>query len=232
MVPPKVFISYSRDSPEHEAKVLAFANRLRGNGIDAVLDQYESFPSQGWILWMKQQLRDAQYVLLICTETYRRRAEGEEATGVGLGATYESQLIAQHLYDAGGVNERFVPVLLGESDRQHILMELRRYTHFPVYTEEGYEGLYRLLTNQPKIQKPILGQALLVREAKPDFRHLVLNAQDYREARQGVEKAAVAGIGQAMNNLGWLYQSGYGVKQDYQQARQWYEKAARQSDRD
>ena len=35
---PKVFISYSNDSPEHEAKVLALANRLRDNGIDAVLD--------------------------------------------------------------------------------------------------------------------------------------------------------------------------------------------------
>jgi SEFIR domain len=47
MAPPKVFISYSHDSPAHEATVLALANRLRGNGIDAVLDQYESFPPRG-----------------------------------------------------------------------------------------------------------------------------------------------------------------------------------------
>jgi len=54
-------------------------------------------------------------------------------------------------------------------------LELRRYTHFPLY-EDGYEGLYRLLTNQRKIQKPILGQPLPLREAKPDFRNLVWNA--------------------------------------------------------
>jgi len=176
MAPPKIFISYSHDSPPHEAQVLALANHLRGDGIDAVLDQYESFPPTGWIQWMKRQVRDAQFVLVVCTETYRRRADGDEEPGVGLGATYESQLIQQLLYDAGGVNERFVPVLLGASDRPHIPLELRRYTHFPVYTEEGYQGLYRLLTNQPRIQKPTLGQALPAREAKPDFRNLVWNA--------------------------------------------------------
>ena len=175
MAPLKIFISYSHDSLAHEAKVLALANRLRGDGIDAVLDQYESFPPIGWIQWMKHQVRDAQFVLVVCTETYRRRTDGDEKSGVGLGATYESHLIQQLLYDVGGVNERFVPVLMDESDHQHIPLELRRYTSCPVYTEEGYEGLYRLLTNQPRIQKPILGQALIVREAKPDFRNLVWN---------------------------------------------------------
>ena len=32
---PKVFISYSHDSPEHSARVLEFANALRGHGVDA-----------------------------------------------------------------------------------------------------------------------------------------------------------------------------------------------------
>ena len=50
MASPAVFISYSHDSPEHEASVLALAKRLRADGIDAVLDQYESFPTRGWDL--------------------------------------------------------------------------------------------------------------------------------------------------------------------------------------
>ena len=116
MASPKVFISYSHDSPAHEAKVLALANRLRGNGIDAIVDQYEPFPPGGWIQWMKRQVRDAQFILVVCTETYQRRWDGEEKAGEGLGAKYESQLIQQLLYEAGGVNERFVPVLLSDSD--------------------------------------------------------------------------------------------------------------------
>jgi hypothetical protein len=51
MASPAVFISYSHDSPEHEAEVLALANRLREDGNDAVLDQYLSFPPEGWDLW-------------------------------------------------------------------------------------------------------------------------------------------------------------------------------------
>ena len=84
--PPKVFISYSHDSPEHEARVLTLANRLRDDGIDATLDQYEAFPPQGWIQFMNQQVLDAQFVLIICTETYCRRFARKETPGTGLGA--------------------------------------------------------------------------------------------------------------------------------------------------
>ena len=114
---PKVLISYSHDSPAHEAKVLGLANRLRGNGVDALVDQHEPFPPHGWIQWMKHQVRDAQFILVVCTETYRRRWEGDERASEGLGASYESQLIQQLLYEARGVNERFVPVLLNDSER-------------------------------------------------------------------------------------------------------------------
>jgi len=34
---PRVFVSYSHDSTEHAEKVLAFANKLREQGIDAGL---------------------------------------------------------------------------------------------------------------------------------------------------------------------------------------------------
>jgi len=39
--PPKVFISYSHDSPEHAERVLQLADRLRPDGVNAVLDRYE-----------------------------------------------------------------------------------------------------------------------------------------------------------------------------------------------
>ena len=38
---PIVFISYSQDSLSFSDKVLDFSNRLRSEGIDAILDQYE-----------------------------------------------------------------------------------------------------------------------------------------------------------------------------------------------
>jgi hypothetical protein len=150
---PRVLISYSHDSPAHEATVLALSGRLRSEGINAILDQYEPFPSQGWIQWMKQQVLHARFVLVVCTETYCRRAAGEETPGIGRGAIYESQLIQQLLYNTGGVNEKFVPVVLMEDDRNHIPVELQRYPHYCLDTDRGYEDLYRLLTNQPRVNK-------------------------------------------------------------------------------
>src|ERR1022692_3492758 len=76
--PPRVFISYSHDTPAHESTVLALSDRLRSDGIDTILDQYETFPPQGWPLWTEQQVQTADFVLVVCTQTYRRRADSEE----------------------------------------------------------------------------------------------------------------------------------------------------------
>ena len=37
---PTVFISYSWDNPRHKEWVIALANELRRNGIDATLDEF------------------------------------------------------------------------------------------------------------------------------------------------------------------------------------------------
>src|SRR5216684_3961547 len=67
---PKVFVSYSHDSPEHADRVLALADRLRSDGIDCILDQYEESPAEGFPRWMDQQMRAADFVLMICTPKY------------------------------------------------------------------------------------------------------------------------------------------------------------------
>jgi SEFIR domain len=45
---PRVLISYSHDGPAHDDRVLALADRLRADGIDAMIDLYEPFPPEGW----------------------------------------------------------------------------------------------------------------------------------------------------------------------------------------
>lgn len=51
--PVKVFISYSHDSPDHAERVRALADRLRADGLDCALDQYETAPPQG-LFWQKR----------------------------------------------------------------------------------------------------------------------------------------------------------------------------------
>jgi hypothetical protein len=75
---PRVFISYSHDSPQHDRQVLGLVDRLRVEGIDCMIDQYEPAPSSGWPRWMERQIREADFVLMVCTETYYRRVVGQE----------------------------------------------------------------------------------------------------------------------------------------------------------
>jgi TIR domain len=74
---PKVLISYSHDSPEHKDRVLVLSNRLRGEGIDCTIDQYLLVPPEGWPRWMEKQIRESDFVLMVCTETYYRRVLGQ-----------------------------------------------------------------------------------------------------------------------------------------------------------
>ena len=97
--PPRVFISYSHDSLEHQRRTLALADRLRAGGVDAEIDQYNPAPPDGWPLWCERQIEAADFV-------YHRRVKGDEAPGQGLGVVWEARIIRQLLYDAGAPTTR------------------------------------------------------------------------------------------------------------------------------
>ena len=155
--PALVFISYSHDSTAHEQRVLAFSDRLRADGVNASLDQYESDPPTGWPIWMEDQIRDADFVLLVCSEAYRRRVERREEPGKGQGVVWESLIIYNELYSDTGVNRKFIAVLLEGASPNDIPLPLRGFTYYRADTEAGYENLYRRLTKQPAVTKPALG---------------------------------------------------------------------------
>src|SRR4051794_34586018 len=108
---PMVFISYSHDSPEHGERVLKLANRLRSERVNAAIDQYELAPPERWSLWMTRQIQDSDFVLLVCTKTYRRRVENRETPDKGFGVRWEGSLILNSLYDERTLNKKFIPIL-------------------------------------------------------------------------------------------------------------------------
>ncbi len=169
--PPKVFISYSHDSQEHREQVLSLADRLRDDGIDVNIDQYENPPAKGWQRWMLDEVEAAEHILVVCTEVYNRRFRGQEETGKGKGVTWEGGVIIQELYDAQGKNSKFIPVTFTAEDSEFIPSPLRSATFYRLGTPDGYELLYCRLTNQPRTQKPVLGKlrALPQRERKQVF---------------------------------------------------------------
>ena len=106
--PIKIFISYSHDSAEHADRVLALADALRHDGIDAILDQYISAPPEGWPRWMDTNIEAADFVLMVCTETYRRRVMGQEEPGRGLGVRWEGSLIYNRIMNGPPSGGRFM----------------------------------------------------------------------------------------------------------------------------
>jgi len=116
----EVFISYSHDNLEHAKRVLDLSNNLRAEGIDCVLDQYEESPPAGWPRWMDKKIRDAIYVLMICSEAYYKRVMGEEEPGKGLGVRWEGSLIYNHIYNSGAESNKFIPILFDASQKDYI----------------------------------------------------------------------------------------------------------------
>src|SRR5262245_54588675 len=127
----RVFISYSHDSPEHSRLVLGLSTSLRERGIDAELDQYHVRPTGGWPRWCEEQLRpeNAAFVLVVCTEIYRKRVEGRVGADEGRGVFWEGGIIYNYLYDEKD-NNRFIPVLLTGAVKDDIPLALRGYTHY------------------------------------------------------------------------------------------------------
>jgi TIR domain len=159
--PAKVFVSYSHDSPAHADRVLALADQLRADGVDVALDQYDPNPAEGWPLWMEKNLDDAPFVLMVCTETYRRRVMGNEPPGTGLGVRWEGKLIYNRIYNDAPGGSRFIPILLDGGSSDHIPTPVLGHTRYEIcrfdLSDPGYVSLYRHLTGRPLTPKPALG---------------------------------------------------------------------------
>jgi hypothetical protein len=155
----KLFISYSHNTiaPDYMKQILALSDRLRSDGIDCRIDQYEDSPPEGWPRWMLNQVDRADFVLVACSEEYDRRFRGNEAYGKGKGATWEGGVIIQELYDAQGQNSKFIPITLHPEDFKFIPSPLRGTTYYVLQSDDGYNLLYRHLTDQHETPSPPLG---------------------------------------------------------------------------
>lgn len=171
--PPRVFISYSHDSAENADGVLNLAERLRRDGIDAQIDQYViGTPHEGWPRWMLDKIDWADFVLLICTETYYRRFRGHEEPGKGKGADWEGQLITLDIYNARSDTVKFVPAICAAKDERFIPEPLSGHTRYVLDAEESYAQLYAFVTGQAGVRPAELGEIrkLTPRQTRPSAR--------------------------------------------------------------
>jgi hypothetical protein len=136
---------------------------------------------------MERQIEEADFVLVVCTETYMRRFRGVEEPGRGLGGSWEGAILTQHLYEVQAENTNFIPVVFSSPDEAHIPVVLRGVTRYQLDTEEGYIALYRRLTSQPEILRPKLGQRRVLPPLNSEPSSST-GEDDYSEAEQVIRR--------------------------------------------
>lgn len=163
--PTIAFLSYSQDSNAWTRAAIALAEKLAKDGVDIRLDKYDDSPTEGWPKWMDRQIREASHILVVASELYFKKYNGDVPKDVGKGAKWESLLAVQRMYESGDEEQSVIPVLFDTSDAEYRVAPLRSHTYYCVYKsfeeldfdEDGYVGLYRRITNQPEFVRPPLG---------------------------------------------------------------------------
>ena len=160
---PKVFISYSHDSPEHKRWVSELGTKLRYKGVDGVLDQWNLTPGDNFTQFMEVGVRDLDWVLVICTDNYVRKANNREG-GVG----YEVQIVIAQLVENLGI-DKFIPIIRQASGQEKMPTFLggRVYIDFTDDSQfdEKFNELLHKLYDVLIVEKPPLGE-------KPSFAKL------------------------------------------------------------
>lgn len=155
---PRLFISYSWDSDVHKLWVLKLAADLTRSGVKVLIDEWD-LPSfnDDLHLFMETGIRDSDYVLMVCTPDYARKANVRKG-GVGM----ESSIITGEFYDESKASKFIAIVRGGGAGPQSCLPTYLRsrfaidFTNDQVYKTQ-FEALLRRLFRQPKYRRPDLG---------------------------------------------------------------------------
>ncbi|MCD4730766.1 MAG: toll/interleukin-1 receptor domain-containing protein [Bacteroidales bacterium] len=167
MIPPKVFISYSHDSAEHKQWVLEFATTLRNRGVDAILDQWDLKPGDDLPEFMEQNLEDADYAVMVCTERYVKKANAGKG-GVG----YEKMIMTSSSLNKISDN-KVIPIIRENCNpKVPTFLKTKLYIDFTKDEEIEFalDELVRVLLNAPIFKKPEIGKNPFkpLAESRPD----------------------------------------------------------------
>lgn len=102
---PKAFMSYSWDDDDHKQWVALLATRLRGDGVEVILDQWHAVPGDQLPEFMEREIRENDYVLIICTTNYKQKSDNRSG-GVG----YEGDIMIGEIFSKGN-HRKFIPIL-------------------------------------------------------------------------------------------------------------------------
>jgi len=165
---PKVFISYSWDGKAHENWVLNLATKLRENGIDAILDQWELELGKLIPNFMENSVTKSDRVICVITPNYN-----EKTINLHGGVGYEYSIISAEIMDKIDT-QKFIP-LLKEGNNENIPKSLKGRMYIDMRNDNSFEDrledLLRDIYKEPKNKKPPIRKKPEYKEAKQKERN-------------------------------------------------------------
>lgn len=171
---PRVFVSYAHDSRAHKRQVLRFCGLLRHLGVDVRVDEWDSDLRRDWYLWMIDQFRCADNVIVIASPQYRTAGDGEALPDCHRGVQTESAMLRDFLHgDRATWTRKILPVILPGRSAAEIPLYLQpasaSHYHVPEITPAGVEELLGVITGR---RRPVAVQATgrhdVLRSAAPE----------------------------------------------------------------
>jgi hypothetical protein len=157
---PKLFISYSWTTLEHERLVLELAKQLRDDEIDVILDKWDLREGCDAYAFMERMVTDpgVKKVAIICDLAYVEKANNRE-NGVGA----ETQIITGELYSQANQNKFVAVIVEKDADGKTVVPA---YYNGRIYIDlaederydQEYERLVRWVYDRPLHIKPPLGK--------------------------------------------------------------------------
>jgi len=146
---PTAFISYSWDDEAHKEWVKQLATQLRHDGVDARLDHWHAVPGDQLPEFMEREIRQNDYVLIICTPKYKEKSD-KRAGGVG----YEGDIMTAEVLTKQN-HRKFIPVLAKGSWAEAAPSWLLGTYHLDLSDVYRYPGGYQdllttILSTRPK----------------------------------------------------------------------------------
>lgn len=148
--PARVFVSYAHDSPQHRRMVLRFCTLLLRLGVDVRVDEWDTDRRRDWFLWMIDQFRNADYVIVIASPRYRAASDGTGPAEAHRGVQTESAVLRDFLYlDRAVWTRKILPVILPGRSVDEIPVYLQpncaSHYHIPKINAAGAKELVKVL---------------------------------------------------------------------------------------
>jgi len=157
---PKLFISYSWSSAQHEQWVLNYATELRDSSVDVILDKWDLKEGNDANAFMEQMVTDPEIkkVILVCDKQYAEKTDRRDG-GVGT----EAQIISPEIYQKQDQN-KFVAVIAekDENGKPYLPTYYKSRVYIDLSDNEQYtknfEQVLRWIYDKPLYVKPEPGK--------------------------------------------------------------------------